>query len=109
MNGSRAALAIRRQSISHRPQMMRFAKVVVAMLCILCILTLCIAPFVDIPVTVLKSVQVILLILSLAGSVLLLVSLFQTVRIRQFADLTNPEKCNRSLPVPLDTSCVQQI
>lgn len=43
---------------------MRFAKVVVALLCIVCVLTLCIAPYVDIPVTVLESIQIVLLLVA---------------------------------------------
>jgi ABC-type protease/lipase transport system fused ATPase/permease subunit len=90
--------------------MVRFAKIVVALLCILCVLALCIAPFVDIPVTVLKSLHVILLmILSLAGTVLLLASLFQSVFIRQSAEPTNRKEYSRWLPIPVETNCVQRI
>lgn len=105
-----AAFAIRHRCIYHFPQMVRIAKVVVALVCIACILALCIAPFVDIPVTVIKSIQVLLLLmLSLAGSCLLLVSRSQNVLNRHSADPSNPKKSRPSLPLPLDTNCVQRI
>ena len=57
--------------------MARFAKITVALLCIVCVLALCIAPYVDIPVTVLKSLQIALLLIFLLLAIpLLLVNFF---------------------------------
>lgn len=57
--------------------MPRAVQIIVALLCIACVLALCSAPFVDIAVTVLKSLRIILLLmLSLVANVLMLVSLF---------------------------------
>jgi hypothetical protein len=44
--------------------MTRATKVVLALLCIICVLALCIAPWVDPPETTLKSLQVILFLMS---------------------------------------------
>lgn len=57
--------------------MARFAKIIVALLCIVCVLALCIAPYVDIPVTVLKALQTaVLLMFLLLAAALLLANLF---------------------------------
>lgn len=51
--------------------MSRSVKVVVALLCIACILAFCIAPYAEIPATALRSLQaMLLLILALAAAAL---------------------------------------
>ena len=88
---------------------LRVAKIVVAMLCIVCVLALCIAPYVDIPFTVLKALQdVLLLILALLVCALLLASLFHQVLTRYtLVRWHNPDFMRSMLP-PLETNCVQQ-
>lgn len=89
--------------------MVRFAKIVVALLCITCVLALCVAPYVDIPLTVLKSLQVILLLaLSLVAGVLLLLNLFHQVQILYALARWHHTAVFRSLLSPLQTNCVQQ-
>ena len=90
--------------------MVRVAKVVVALLCIVCILSLCIAPFVDIPVTVLKSLQVVLLfMLSLVANALMLVKPFQRVLApHSHNGGTYPDSRIQSLRLPRHTNCVLQ-
>lgn len=89
--------------------MTRAAKIIVALLCMVCVLILCIAPFVDIPVTVLKSLQVvILLMLSLTGCALLLSGALHSglVAPRQLVLRVNSGPLIR--PLPIETNCVQQ-
>lgn len=104
------AFAIPHQPIYHFPQMARFAKVVVALLCIVCVPVLSIAPFVDIPVTVLRSLQlVLLLMLSLMANALTLVILFQQVlRLFSRVGCTCPDNGIQSLRLPLLPKCVLQ-
>ena len=89
--------------------MTRFAKVVVALLCIVCVLTLCIAPYVDLPLTILKSIQIILLLLfSLAVAELNSDSLFNAT----LGPWTNARTGRASqihvIYPPLETNCVLQ-
>jgi Na+/H+ antiporter NhaD/arsenite permease-like protein len=87
----------------------RFAKIVVALLCIACVVALCVAPYVDIPVTVLKSVQVVLLLmLTMVAGALLLGGLFHQVLARCAVIRSDRTAFIRSLIPPLETNCVQQ-
>lgn len=91
--------------------MTRSAKIIVALLCILCVLALCVAPYVDIPVTVLKSLQTaLLLILSLVAGALLLVSsfLFCPALFRRMALRIGSRTLIWPFFLPIDTNCVQQ-
>jgi hypothetical protein len=89
--------------------MMRFSKIIVALLCIACVLALCIAPYVDIPVTVLKSLQIaVLLLLSLAGAALLLANIFHWVLVRYSVVRADCRTPVRALFLPIKTNCVQQ-
>jgi len=65
-NGSNPAstVANRKKSIYDFCRMGRAIKVVVVLLCLICVLTLCIAPWVDPPETTLKALQVILFLIS---------------------------------------------
>lgn len=90
--------------------MARFAKIVVALLCITCVLTLCIAPYVDIPVTVLKSLQITLLLLSL---LLVAARLLISSRLFLLAFFRGRVTESRApliplLRLPIQTNCVQQ-
>lgn len=103
-----SALAIPRQPIYHF-LVMRFAKVVIALLCIICVLTLCIAPYVDLPVTILESLQVVLLLLfSLATAELSLFTLFNTPFVLRANVLI--ERASHICVVfpPIETNCVLQ-
>ncbi|WP_158749700.1 hypothetical protein [Acidobacterium sp. S8] len=89
--------------------MARILTIAVALLCVICVLALCIAPSVDIPQTVLKSLQVIaLLIFSLVAGTLLLADLVR------LAFLVRSLEDNRVVAsilgplLPLEISCVQQ-
>jgi hypothetical protein len=89
--------------------MMRFTKIVVALLCIVCVLALCIAPYVDIPVTVLKSLQILLLLMSsMAAGALTLASLFHRVSTRYLILRVGYETRIQPLSLPFETNCVQQ-
>ena len=90
--------------------MTRCAKIVVALLCVVCVLALCIAPYVDIPVTVLESLQtaILLMVLLLAASVLLAnILLSHLARFQQVARASYTT-LNRPILLPLEKNCVQQ-
>lgn len=87
---------------------MRVAKIVIAMLCIVCVLALCIAPYVDIPFTVLKALQDVLLIFSLLIGALALVNLFHQVLVRCALMPSDYTTLTRSLFSPLEANCVLQ-
>jgi hypothetical protein len=89
--------------------MARFTKILVALLCIVCVLALCIAPYVDIPVTVLKSLQIALMMLLLLAGAGSLVSgwLFLLTFFRRGKTIGRAP----IIPVlilPIQTNCVQQ-
>jgi hypothetical protein len=84
------------------------AKIVVAMLCIVCVLALCIAPYVDLPFTVLKALQdVLLLTFALLVCALALLGIFQ-VLVRCALMRSDHRALTRSLLSPFETNCVQQ-
>lgn len=90
--------------------MARYAKIIVALLCLVCVLALCVAPYVDIPVTVLKSLQNAILLMVLLGTAsLLLADILQThlVLFRHIAR-TSHNGLVRPLRSPIEASCVQQ-
>lgn len=89
--------------------MVRVAKIVVAMLCIVCVLALCVAPYVDIPFTVLKALQdIFLLMFAVFVCVLPLMGLFCRVRVRCGMLRSDHSALIRSLCSPLETTCVLQ-
>ena len=91
--------------------MVRSAKIIVALLCITCVLALCIAPYVDIPVTVLKSLQIVLLLMfSLAAGALFLIStfLFQLALFRYAIRQVSLPTLIITFLLPIETNCVQQ-
>jgi len=91
--------------------MARSAKIGTALLCIVCVLALCIAPYVDIPVTALKSLQIaLLLMLSLVGCALLFLNgfLFFLIGFRRAVGQIRYRTLINSLPLPFEINCVQQ-
>ncbi|HXS94595.1 MAG TPA: hypothetical protein VN736_08310 [Candidatus Limnocylindrales bacterium] len=90
--------------------MVRYVKIFVAVCCIVCILALCIAPYADIPVTVLDTLQfVIMLIFALVGAVLLLTGAFPQLVISRVVLRAEQKSPTRSLLPPIETTCVQQV
>lgn len=89
--------------------MVRSIRIFVAVLCIVCILALCIAPYADIPVSVLEALQVvIMLIFALITSVLVLAGLFYQVLSGSTEPLYIRKAPKRWLLLPLETNCLQQ-
>jgi hypothetical protein len=89
--------------------MVRSLKIFVALLCIVCILALCVAPYADIPVSVLKALQiVIMLMFALMTSLLPLFGPSSRVLLQFMALRADRRAPTRSLLLPLDTNCVQQ-
>lgn len=89
--------------------MSRPLQIIVALLCIVCVLALCIAPYADIPLTVLKALAVVIMLMfALVSAMLLLTGAFQlvlqpvTLRARRKSPM-------RSLFSPIDTNCVLQV
>ncbi|MGB7189251.1 MAG: hypothetical protein WBD10_03890 [Acidobacteriaceae bacterium] len=90
-------------------EMLRYIKIFVAVFCIVCILALCIAPYADIPVTVLEALQVVIMLMfALITSLLLATGLFYQVLGGSAEPLYRRKPPIRSLLLPLDSSCVQQ-
>jgi hypothetical protein len=91
--------------------MARYAKIIVALLCLVCVLALCVAPYVDIPVTALKSLQVaLLMILSLVAAALLFIgSVFFSLPVfrRNILPGSRATSIRHFLP-PIETNCVQR-
>ena len=89
--------------------MVRFLRIFVAVLCIVCILALCIAPFADIPLSVLKALQVVIMLMfGLMSGILLLTRIFHRAPAHDApsrADCKSPMRC---LLLPLETNCVQR-
>lgn len=116
----RVPFANRNQRFYHFPvgrftqaeRLARLAKLFVALLCIVCVLALCIAPYVDIPVTAMKSLQMaLLLMLALAGSAILLPHrlLFSWVVLHPGGAMPGSfDAPSRRLLLPLETNCVQR-
>ena len=89
--------------------MARIPTITVALLCLICILALCIAPAVDIPQTILKSFQMIAMLM-----LILVTGAFQMADLallsfpgRSFA-MEHLIGMVRSPQPPLATNCVQQ-
>lgn len=89
--------------------MVRFLKIFVAVLCIVCILVLCIAPFADIPVTVLKALQIVaMLMFGLMGSVLLSAGIFRSAPAQKRVSRAEHKSPTRCPLLPLESNCVQR-
>lgn len=90
--------------------MVRYIKIFVAVFCIVCILALCIAPYADIPVTILDALQfVIMLMFAMVGGVLLLAFAFHQLLISRVVLRAERKSPTRSLLLPIETTCVQQV
>lgn len=90
-------------------EMVRSIKIFVAVFCIVCILALCIAPYADIPVTVLEALQVVLMLMfALVTGLFLVAGLYYQVLVQTVAPLYVRKSPRRSLLLPLESSCVQQ-
>jgi hypothetical protein len=90
--------------------MARSAKIIVALLCIACVLALCIAPYVDIPVTALRSLQTILLLMFALAGALVLADVFSfgsSLVPRPILKASRPSRMRSFLP-PIEANCVQQ-
>ena len=90
--------------------MTRAIKLIAAMLCITCVLALCIAPWVDPPNTIFKSLQMLLLLtLSIAAAALLLAGMipagFHLLFKGRMRDWFDPVL---HFVLPLEKNCVQQ-
>jgi len=89
--------------------MVRSAKVFVALLCIVCVLALCIAPYIDIPVTALRSLQIaLLLMLSLVTAALSLADLFHRVLVCKMIVRTDQEPSAHLSLLPAEATCVRR-
>ncbi len=89
--------------------MVRSIKIFVAVFCIVCILALCIAPYADIPASVLEALQVVVMLMfALLTSVLLAAGLFYLIMVCSAEPLYIRKAPTRSLLLPIDSSCVQQ-
>jgi hypothetical protein len=90
--------------------MTRSVKIMVALLCIVCVLALCIAPYVDIPVTALRSLQTLLVLMfALAGALVFIDSSILGLGLSPRA-LLRPHNAASCLffVLPIEASCVQQ-
>jgi hypothetical protein len=97
------------KAIYHLFKMARAINIITALLCLICVIAICIAPSVDLPQTTLKSLQfVILLMLSLIASTYLLSSILY----RTIPGLLIPDGYSTAPPSsllrPIETNCVLQ-
>ena len=89
--------------------MARAIKVVLALLCIICVLALCIAPWVDPPDTTLKSLQIILFLMSsLAACGFWLVGVLSPESENPTNTLWQFASPIPDFLLPHETNCVQQ-
>jgi len=90
--------------------MARSTKIIVALLCLVCVLALCIAPYVDIPVTALRSLQTILLLMLALATALLLVDSppFCLTFCRRILPAAGCTALHWSFFLPLEANCVLQ-
>ncbi len=89
--------------------MARAINITAALLCLICVIALCIAPSVDIPVTTLKSLQTILLMmLTLVGGMLLFTGVFHLAFFGPSLSEGRSVALVRSSVSPIQTNCVQQ-
>ena len=89
--------------------MVRFARLIVALLCIACVLALCVAPYVDIPVTVLESIQIVLLLVfSLAAAEDSLANLLKVMFVLRANVWPDRATHMRVFLPPLEKNCVLQ-
>lgn len=90
--------------------MARYIKIVVALLCVGFVIAICIAPNVALPVTIIKPVQVALLLLTFA----LIAAAFAyagpscSVQVRRAGTRTAPRPRGHSFLSPVEAHCVQQ-
>ena len=95
--------------VYHFLRMVRFARIIVALLCIACVLALCVSPYVDIPVTVLKSIQLaLLLVFSLAAAELFLANFLTVVFVLRANVRPDRASHMRVLLPPFEKNCVLQ-
>lgn len=89
--------------------MARIPTIAVALLCLICVLALCIAPSVDIPQTTLKSLQMIaLLMFALAAGAFLLADRVFLAFLGRILDMNRIAAPARGSLPPLETNCVRQ-
>ena len=90
-------------------EMVRSIKIFVAVFCIVCILALCIAPYADIPASVLEALQVVIMLMfALLTGALLVAGLFYLIVVRVAEPVYLRKAPTRSLLLAIDSSCVQQ-
>jgi hypothetical protein len=97
------------KGIYHRHRMARGINIGAALLCLICVIALCIAPSVDIPDTTLKSFQIIfLMMLTFIGGVLLLSGIVHLALLSHRFSVGQQAALIRSMLLPIQTNCVQQ-
>lgn len=89
--------------------MTRAVKIATVLVCIVCLLALCVAPWVDPPETILKSLQVILLLMSALVAGLFLLTDILPLQLQVFTGIvrSNPLPIP-GLLLPSEINCVQQ-
>lgn len=89
--------------------MVKAVNIIVALTCLVCVLVICIAPFADLPETIIQPLLfILLLILSLVAGIVLSGGIASFMVLRPLL----PSGCFTSPPgfllCPIETSCVQQ-
>jgi len=96
------------KGIYHLLRMARAVKIITALLCMVCVISLCVAPWVDPPETTLKSLQVILfLMFAFVACTLLFTGMLPLETPLVFRRWHNPRLAPH-LGLPIQTNCVQQ-
>lgn len=97
------------KGLYHLRRMARAINIAAALVCLICVIALCIAPSVDIPDTTLKSLQIILLImLTLIEAILLRAGTVDLALLFLGFSTGRRTALVRSPFLPIQTNCVQQ-
>ena len=97
------------KGIYDRHRMARAINVGAAILCLICVIALCIAPSVDIPDTTLKSLQIFfLMMLTLIGGVLLLADIVHLALLSRRLSVGRQAPLARYPLAPIQANCVQR-
>ncbi|HSY72546.1 MAG TPA: hypothetical protein VK729_13110 [Silvibacterium sp.] len=104
-----SAVAKQDKGIYHLLSMARAVKIISALLCMVCVIALCVAPWVDPPETTLKSLQVILfLMFAFVACTLLFAGMLALEVLLVCRRLWHVPRLVQHLKLPIQTNCVQQ-
>jgi hypothetical protein len=102
------AVAKESKGIYHLLRMARAVKIITALLCMICVIALCIAPWVDPPETTLKSLQIILFLMFAFVACTLPFAGMLTLEMVRAPWVWRIPRLAPHLKLPMQVNCVQQ-